>query len=203
MSTSSIKLLAQYNTLANRAIIDAFPNRQFASRHFDCLFFDTPHATINHIAGVTELWLARIFNQPEAAKKFHFLYNSSNDDKPAALYGKSDGEKWLSVCPDLSKSLKWLDDISREAEAKALEEEEASHQSHQHLLAAKEGRRRVIRYFRTNGDHMEASAIDCFTHLFNHGTHHRGQLHASLCQVGVKNCVLDISALIPDFSSPI
>ena len=197
-SAAAIKLLAKYNTLANKSVIAAFPSSSsFVDRKFNCLFFETPHATINHLAGVTELWLARIYNQPEIARKFHFLYNAS---------AKTDGENWLELCPDFDKSVKWLNEMSEFAEEKVNQEislMSSSLESNSASLLDDKIPLKKIRYFRTDGVQVEANAIDCFTHLFNHGTHHRGQIHASLCESGIKNCALDISYLIPGFTTTV
>jgi uncharacterized damage-inducible protein DinB len=191
MSSTAIRLLSQYNTLANQRIINSCnKDLTLPSRHFDCLFFDSIHGTVNHIAGVTDLWLGRIFNNPTQAKKYHFLYNSA--PPPSAQPPKTDGENWLSIEPDWNKSVKWLIEISQEAERLVCESEEGKS-----LLLA-EGK--LIQYSRTDGTVVEANSIHCLTHLFNHHTHHRGQIHAALCLAGIKDCVLDISAVVPEFA---
>ena len=192
--SSSVKLLAKYNTLANKRVIEAIPHRQFASCQFnDFLFFDTPHATINHIAGVTDLWLGRVFNEPKRAEKYNFLYlpqkiTAATDDTSATCLTNSDGEQWLSLCPEWEKSVKWLMEISKEAEERvaALNKKESMVDDVT-----------IVSFKSTSGDEMKASMEDGLVHLFNHNTHHRGQLHCALCAAGVRSCVLDLSYVMP------
>ncbi len=46
-----------------------------------------------------------------------------------------------------------------------------------------------------SGTNLQAPMWECIVHLFNHQTHHRGQVHAMLTQTGVKGPVTDIPFL--------
>lgn len=189
---SSIRLLAQYNTLANQRIITSVNSLALLhNKHSNCLFFDTIHGTVNHIAGVTDLWLSRIFDNPEQAKKYHFLYQTTS--AASSNNNKTDGEQWLALQPDWEKSCLWLLEISKEAE-RSVRVATLSDL----FIGAPEGK--MIKYNRTDGTVVQANSIHCLTHLFNHNTHHRGQIHAALCEFGVKDCTLDISAVVPGFA---
>ena len=163
--SSPIKLLATYNTLANRRIIESIPHRQFASQHFNFLFFDTPHATLNHIAGVTDLWLGRVFNEPQRAEKYNFLYLPQNqrqeNDNNKALWN-SDGQQWISVCPDWEKTLKWIEEISKEAEERvlALPDDSSMLTTPQEIVSFKRGREKYQEEFSWDGGEFELILFD-------------------------------------------
>jgi uncharacterized damage-inducible protein DinB len=176
---ASFRLFSKYNTAANLAVAAALrADGAFATRSFDALYFTTPLATVNHIAGVTELWLARLAGDRDAARKFHHLYAK----RPTAV---SDGDAWLALSTDVSASLAWLEAVSVEAERRV-----AAATADDPTLS------RPLQYETTDGKEKHAVASACWLHLFNHGTHHRGQLHAALCQAGVRGLVLDIPALV-------
>lgn len=52
-------------------------------------------------------------------------------------------------------------------------------------------------YERTDGERLEKPLGPVLAHLFNHQTHHRGQLSTLLTQAGVDIGVTDLNALIP------
>jgi uncharacterized damage-inducible protein DinB len=55
---------------------------------------------------------------------------------------------------------------------------------------------RNLRYSNTKGEQREHPAWQAMTHLFNHQTHHRGQVTTLLAQAGVDPGVTDMVALI-------
>ena len=52
--------------------------------------------------------------------------------------------------------------------------------------------RRTLRYRNMLGDEFEQPLTAVLAHLFNHQTHHRGQVHTLLTQFGVSVPVLDL-----------
>ena len=56
----------------------------------------------------------------------------------------------------------------------------------------------LLRTFNTKGATFTRSVEGLLTHLFNHQTHHRGQVTTLLSQVGVDVGVTDLLALLPD-----
>ena len=53
-----------------------------------------------------------------------------------------------------------------------------------------------LAYTRSDGQPMELPFIDTLTHVFNHGTHHRGQISAALTALGQACPVLDLVRML-------
>ena len=53
-----------------------------------------------------------------------------------------------------------------------------------------------IRYVNNEGNRYDDPAPLLLTHLFNHQTHHRGQVHGLLSHAGVKTPVLDLHRVL-------
>jgi uncharacterized damage-inducible protein DinB len=54
----------------------------------------------------------------------------------------------------------------------------------------------TIRYVNNEGRLLEDPADLLLAHLFNHQTHHRGQVHDLLCQAGERGLVLDMHRVV-------
>ena len=58
----------------------------------------------------------------------------------------------------------------------------------------------IIRYTTTEGDCVSKIASDVIQHLFNHQTHHRGQLTCVLSQFGADYGCMDLPVIVPEGS---
>ncbi|REL37309.1 damage-inducible protein DinB [Thalassotalea euphylliae] len=61
----------------------------------------------------------------------------------------------------------------------------------------------VIHYTTTEGDNVTKVASDVVQHLFNHQTHHRGQLTCVLSQFGADYGCMDLPVIVPEGSRPL
>lgn len=157
----NFRMLARYNTLANRRLYEACASLSDAERKEDRpAFFGSIHGTLNHIMVGDRIWLAR-FGGEEVP--------STNLD--AVLYEDFDELRGARVS----------EDERIEAFAFGLDEE---------LLGGK------IRYTNNEGK-IYVDPVDLLVaHLFNHQTHHRGQIHDMLTQTEVPPPVLDLHRVI-------
>jgi uncharacterized damage-inducible protein DinB len=60
-----------------------------------------------------------------------------------------------------------------------------------------------ITYQTTEGDDIRKSAADITQHLFNHQTHHRGQLSCILSQLDINYGCMDLPIIVPEGSKNI
>ena len=59
---------------------------------------------------------------------------------------------------------------------------------------------KVISYTTTEGEQLSKGVADVIQHLFNHQTHHRGQLSCVLSQCGVDYGCMDLPVIVPEGS---
>ncbi len=161
----NFRMLARYNTLANRGLYETCACLGDAERKEDRpAFFGSIHGTLNHIIIGDRLWLAR-FGGEEVP--------STNLD--AVLYEDFDELRGARVSED--ERIKVF--------AFGLNEE---------LLGG------TIRYANNEGK-IYIDPVDLLVaHLFNHQTHHRGQIHDMLTQTEVPPPVLDLHRIIKSAS---
>uniref|UniRef100_A0A7S1PQ40 Damage-inducible protein DinB n=1 Tax=Neobodo designis TaxID=312471 RepID=A0A7S1PQ40_NEODS len=178
MSKPVLSFLATYNVAACRHVLERIgESPDVASKGpLKCLFFDTIHATVNHIAGVDELWRLRLSGQSSAAFDQFYV----ND--PASS-GIRDGTLWLEREPDWARSRAAALDAALATQAFVEAQSEDS-------------LREVVSYARTDGSTATIQRGPALLHLLNHATHHRGQIHAGLTELGVGGVVLDMPALL-------
>jgi uncharacterized damage-inducible protein DinB len=59
-----------------------------------------------------------------------------------------------------------------------------------------------ISYTTTEGEHLTKALSDITQHIFNHQTHHRGQLSCILSQFGVDYGCMDLPVIVSEGSGP-
>ncbi len=60
--------------------------------------------------------------------------------------------------------------------------------------------KKAISYTTTEGDLVSRQARDVIQHMFNHQTHHRGQLTSILCSFGINYGCTDLPIIVPEGS---
>ena len=160
----NFRMLARYNTLANRRLYEACARLSDAERkEARPAFFGSIHGTLNHIMVGDRIWLAR-FEGEEVP--------STNLD--AILY---EGFEEL-------REARRAEDARIEAFASGLDERYLDGE---------------IRYTNNQGNLHSDPIHLLVAHLFNHQTHHRGQVHDMLSQTDVTPPVLDLHRVLrPD-----
>lgn len=172
---ANFALLAQYNRNMNRQLYAAASQLSDDELKKDRgAFFPSILATLNHILVGDIIWLKRIAKHPmqlAALEPMHAM------PKPQGLNA--------IICDDLaSLTIKRIevDDIICDFIAQIEDAHIAS----------------PFSYINTRGDSFNKNLGAIIQHLFNHQTHHRGQVTTLLYQAGIDPGVTDLLMVIPD-----
>lgn len=168
------RFMSRYNRWFNQRLYAACDGLSDAARRQDRgAFFGSIHATLNHILWGDAMWLQRLANQgvPFAALA----------DGVLALPA---GASYATVMQDDWHALKARRDRMDAAMLAWLEEMPGDF-----LL-------QTLRYANTKGVQRAHPAWMALTHLFNHQTHHRGQVTTLLMQAGIDVGTTDAIALV-------
>lgn len=173
----SYRLLARYNTGFNVQLNDACEQLDDAARKAPRgAFFGSIHGTLNHILWGDMVWLGRLATQPGQGGADAWLPPRLLAVPPGALHAAEIHADW-----DALRTHRAQLDAALEAWLAALPTDFAG-------LA--------MRYANTKGVLREHPAWQALTHLFNHQTHHRGQVTTLLAQAGVDVGVTDLIAWV-------
>jgi uncharacterized damage-inducible protein DinB len=159
---------AKYNLEFNRNLFDRLSGLSDAQRKRDMgAFFGSIHGTLNHILLADRIWLARF------AVAFPELPSLAD---AAVLHS------FPSLSHELYARFDELDTQRRETDAVIVR---WAAELSDELLAT------TMRYRTSNGQLREHPAWIAAAHLFNHQTHHRGQVTTLMHQLGVDPGVTD------------
>ena len=137
-------------------------------------FFGSIHGTLNHILWGDMVWLGRLAAQAqagEATPPFALLVLPADARHETTLYAD-----WTALRAHRAEL-----DAAVPAWLAAVPDDFAQ---------------RTMRYRNTQGVAREHPAWQALSHLFNHQTHHRGQVTTLLAQAGVDVGVTDLIALL-------
>jgi uncharacterized damage-inducible protein DinB len=166
--------LARYNAWFNERLYDACERLTDEERRRDRgAFFGSVHGTLNHLLWADRTWLRRFADQG-------VTFTSLSEEVPALPAGASHGTLLHEDWGALREARRRLDSAI-EAWVRDMTPEFPS---------------MTMRYANTKGVQREHPAWQAMTHLFNHQTHHRGQVTTLLMQAGVDSGVTDMVALI-------
>jgi uncharacterized damage-inducible protein DinB len=168
--------LAKYNQLMNVAVFAAADVLTDERRKADAgAFFKSIHLTLNHILWADKNWLRRFVIAGYGYGRLTAgIYENIQDkisDHRFELHSDFAALKQDRAAVD-AKLLTWV--------TEALNEERLN---------------QVLHYRNANNEDMSRSVGDILTHLFNHQTHHRGQITTLLTQQGVDIGVTDYISL--------
>jgi uncharacterized damage-inducible protein DinB len=164
--------LARYNGWMNRKLYAAAGTLSDEQRKRDCgAFFHSIHGTLNHLLLADRVWLLRFTGDASFASR------------------TASGE--LIVMRGLDQIL-YADFVELERERVATDERiEAWIRARDEADFS-----RIISYRTTQGTPREHPLWWAIGHLFNHQTHHRGQVTTLLNQLGVDPGVTDLVAML-------
>ncbi|CAF2985009.1 unnamed protein product [Rotaria sp. Silwood2] len=144
------------------------------------LYFRSIHGTLVHIVLASKLWYARLANSSSYSlndEKYPYEINSywsrsANEWEQAILDRKNLYYDVLSECD------RWIDYIEQLDSESLMTEETFS-------------------YFDTEGNKTERNRSEALDHVFNHTTHHRGQITAIITKYSGQEAspILDLSAM--------
>lgn len=169
------ELMAAYNQWMNAKIYEAAggldPTELVRDRG---AFFGSILGTLNHIVVADTIWLKRFATHPAFSRALQDVAdlpsaNSLNEILFADFAALSERRAWLD-----RQIIDWVN---------ALSDDDLNV---------------VLHYHNTKGISANRRFSSLLQHLFNHQTHHRGQVSTLLSQAGVDIGVTDLLALIPD-----
>ena len=168
------RFLARYNRGFNQRLYEACERLTDEERKQNRgAFFGSIHHTLTHLVLADKLWLQRFAGQGVAfaALTPALLHLPEGADYTSDLHpGWSDLRRTRESLDAAIES--WLADMPQDF-----------------TLA-------VMRYSSTEGVPREHPAWQALSHLFNHQTHHRGQVTTLLAQAGVEVGMTDLIALV-------
>ena len=163
--------MSQYHLWANTRLFVSHVSKLSDAEYFgaagDSLFFRSVHGTLVHIAVADKLWLTRLTSGGQSGAE-HLWADSAT---------AADTEKFI---PDRAEITAALLQGSKDLQAYVATLTDAN---------AVES----FAYRNTSNKEMSAVRSIILTHVFNHGTHHRGQI--SVSQASALICTLVLSSL--------
>lgn len=170
------QLMARYNQRMNRQVYAATANVPAPILERDLgAFFKSILGTLNHLLVTDLIWLDRISRHQ---RRYESLQKVSRYPKPDALNATlySDHTELKMVREELDSLIVfWLAEEVKEADFA-----------------------RTFTYTNTRGISSTRNFGELVSHMFNHQTHHRGQLSTLLNQLGIEIGVTDFLVDIPD-----
>lgn len=168
-----IALLARYNQWMNEKVYGAAATLTPEALHLDRrAFFGSIFGTLNHIAVGDTLWLQRFGQHPA---HFASLEAVRGLPTPTAL-----NQPLSDTLEGLSARHRQLDQAFIDLAAELRDE---------HLDG-------TLVYTTTQGVRGEKDALGVLMHVFNHQTHHRGQVTTLLSQLGIDVGATDLLLLL-------
>lgn len=178
--------MSRYHLWANQTLVTSIQEAvthckgKKIYRNNDGTFFGSIKNTLSHIAGVDDLWYLRLTKGGSAAAKYNYYYS---DGTPPSEWGTLYDDFGLACTTLVANSQRWVDYVESLNDAALLE---------------------TVSFEDTKGVVCERQRGASLMHVFNHGTHHRGQIHAALTSVEQGSVrkfapVLDMPLMGPGF----
>ncbi|MCE2572368.1 DinB family protein [Motilimonas eburnea] len=176
--TAHVQQMAQYNQVMNQQVYHACASLSNEALNQDRgAFFHSILGTLNHLVVGDTLWLQRFFS---AGIGLQALAPISQLPPPRSL-----DAVLFTELTELARRRELLDQgllaLSREVDEASLH--------------------RTITYKNSKGVPASKNLFSLVMHLFNHQTHHRGQVSTLLTQLDLDIGVTDLVVLLPDEES--
>ncbi len=168
--------LAQFNTWYNGELYRHASTLSDADRKLDRgAFFKSIHDTLDHILLCDRMWLARV---ERSALPFPSLSDATLVSEKTGL-DESVSQDWDALCAARSETDGVMEAFVRELTPQLLDSD--------------------LDYKNSKGVDFSMPLWHVVSHVFNHGTHHRGQVTTLLMQAGVDPGTTDfiIAAIMP------
>jgi uncharacterized damage-inducible protein DinB len=173
--TEHFRLMAQYNEWMNTKIYETASKLSAQELSKDRgAFFGSILGTLNHIAVADTIWLKRFAPLLQTHEELNVIRELS---LPRSL-----DETLFATIDALYVRRKILDRIFSEL-AKSISVSELD---------------QVLSYTNTKDIPSSKNLFSLFMHVFNHQTHHRGQVTTLLSQSGLDIGITDLVAIIPN-----
>lgn len=170
-----ICLMAKYNQVMNHRIYEASERlTEFQLNQKRGAFFGSVFGTLNHIAVGDIVWLKRLSVQFQENMALSYVRDLPRPESLDAI---------LCSSLDELKSLRFHLDESLLNFANTITETDLS---------------QCVSYKSMKGETFSKNLFGLLMHVFNHQTHHRGQVTTLLSQFGIDNGVTDLVTFIPN-----
>ncbi|PIO98347.1 Protein dinB [uncultured Pleomorphomonas sp.] len=173
-SLDHFRLMAPYNAWMNTKIYDTAERLTAEELARDRnAFFGSILGTLNHLVASDLIWFGRLAGHPPFAGRIDLAGLPQPTSVRFAVAEELSGLRPIRERID-RLVIGFVDGLSDADIAEALD------------------------YRRTDGTRQHKVLASVLSHIFNHQTHHRGQVTTLLTQAGVDVGVTDLLALIPD-----
>lgn len=172
-----VQLMAHYNQWMNQKLYDAATDmNEVDLKKERGAFFGSIFATLNHIAVADTIWLKRL------SMVFPTQWN---------LAGIENLQQISSLEMQLSDQLTTLRHYREQLDALFMQISDKV--SDEELLI-------TVHYTDIKGNPHTKQFFSLLMHVFNHQTHHRGQITTMLSQANIDIGVTDLNAIIPELA---
>lgn len=173
--TEYLCLMAQYNEWMNAKIYETASKLSAEELLKNRgAFFGSIIGTLNHIAVADTIWLKRFASLLQTHEELNFVREQSVPQSLDIML--------FSSIEELYERRKILDSTFSEL-AKSITASELN---------------QMLSYTSTKGIPATKNLFSLFMHVFNHQTHHRGQVTTLLSQSGLDVGITDLVAIIPN-----
>ena len=186
MLAHHFRFMARYHRHATASLIASLEGRVWRgteSEQYSAdsgLFFRSIHGTLNHLLGAEQLWFARLCESPSTADQGNVseLYALDGADMQAAWEGRvADRDELHRLV--LAQCDAWVDLVERTDQSDGDDDWFAASAT----------------YMDTEGVPTSVVRAAALTQVFNHGTHHRGQITAAFSRAGQPCPSMDLQAM--------
>ncbi|MEZ5462351.1 DinB family protein [Dokdonella sp.] len=169
----NFELLARYNRWMNQKVYAAAERLPRADLHADRgAFFGSVFGTLNHILVADTLWLKRFAKHPAGFPSLRYMASLPT---PVSL-----AQQLYSELGELRRARVTMDDVIIDMTGEA----------HDTDYEVK------LTYANTSGQTFTRQLSPLMQHVFNHQTHHRGQITTLLNQAGIDVGVTDLAMMV-------
>jgi uncharacterized damage-inducible protein DinB len=147
------------------------------------LFFRSIHGTLVHLLFSSKIWYARFppsssfpFNDEQYPHELNSYWSRPANEWEQAVTDRKDLRQRIFIECD-----RWIDFVKQLNPESLMSEE-------------------TFIYFDTKGNKQERSRVEALDHIFNHSTHHRGQITGAMTKYGGRDAspLLDLVAMSKD-----
>lgn len=163
-----IRGFAEYNQQFNRSLFDQLAGLSDGERKKEMgAFFGSIHGTLNHILLADRIWLGRFAVAIPAMSSLHGAAIIHEFSSLAEELYEDFAELYAERCVTDRVISNWAEELSND------------------VLA------RTMAYSNSRGERREHPVWVAVAHMFNHQTHHRGQVTALMFQLGYDPGITD------------
>lgn len=190
-----LMLLSYYNKWANRRVLGSISSIADKSYYRKSLGLpcDSIHSTMSHMYIAEQLWMQRL-------NPHHIIQINGKKIDNAAMFHLWSVDAPASAWGDFFDT--HVDDLGAVQSSLAFMLDEQSEDWINLTRASDElTLKKPAEYFDTEGKAAKINRAHAYMHVFNHSTHHRGQLSAAVAMSGTPYPQIDLSYFLPEWEN--